>query len=123
MLFATKNQSHGLVAKWPFCTNVKSHNDETRIGPRSTCLQDIEQAKATSKSLSTLNNYNIFAKLMIYALNLQIRLLLVVPTQANDIDYKSMLQKSFMNRSSKLQNHVLDILVDNVLGACQTPWH
>jgi hypothetical protein len=69
----------------------KSHNDGTRIGPTSTCLQDIEQAKVTSKSLCTLNNYNIFAKLMTYALNLKIKLLLVVPTQANDIDYKFVL--------------------------------
>jgi hypothetical protein len=66
----------------------RSHNDGTRIGPTSTCLQDIEQAKVTLESLCILNNYNIFAKLTTYALNLKIRLLLVVPTQANDIDYK-----------------------------------
>jgi hypothetical protein len=48
-------------------------------------------SKSNLESLCILNNYNIFAKLMTYALNLKIRLLLVVPTQADDIDYKSML--------------------------------
>ncbi len=69
----------------------RSHNDGTKIGPTLTCLQDIEQVEATLKSFYTLNNYDIFVKLMIYALNLQIRLLIVVLTQAYDIDYKSML--------------------------------